>query len=270
MSFLLDALRKSEAQRRRGRTPDLQQQVTETPLEAEPSGRNALWLGLLAVLLLIIVALAAWLWTLQRGEVASQSTEDTAATAAPPPPVNRSAGDPLREASTPPLADEVTERAGPSTPLDRFIAPPVESIDTVADRDTDALARADAATSEPSAPDPATETQPPARERRPAIASPVEISPRQQADALAEAAEAEPPRRDAMAYWELPESVRAELPEMRISVQVYADEPAGRFVLMNGRRYTEGDEVGEGLRLEEIRREGSVFRYDIYRFIVER
>jgi general secretion pathway protein B len=73
-----------------------------------------------------------------------------------------------------------------------------------------------------------------------------------------------------ISYWELPDSIRADIPEIKFSVLVYANEPADRFVLSNGQRLKEGDSYQQGLVVEEIRREGVVFSYRLYRFLVER
>jgi general secretion pathway protein B len=73
-----------------------------------------------------------------------------------------------------------------------------------------------------------------------------------------------------ISYWELPDSVRADLPEIKFSVLVYAIKPDDRFVLMNGQRLGQGDTVQPGLVVKEIRRDGVVFNYRLYNFIVER
>lgn len=71
-------------------------------------------------------------------------------------------------------------------------------------------------------------------------------------------------------YWELPDAVRAEVPEIKFSVLVYASKSADRFVLINGQRLAEGDMVQSGLEVKEIRREGVVFSYRLYQFLIER
>jgi general secretion pathway protein B len=73
-----------------------------------------------------------------------------------------------------------------------------------------------------------------------------------------------------ISYWELPDAIRANVPEIKFSVLVYAIEPADRFVLVNGQRLVEGDSYGQGLVVEEIRLDGVVFSYRLYRFLVER
>lgn len=73
-----------------------------------------------------------------------------------------------------------------------------------------------------------------------------------------------------ISYWELPDAIRADVPEIKFSVLVYASHPEDRFVLINGQRLGEGDSSQPGLVVEEIRREGIVFSYKLYKFLVER
>lgn len=79
-----------------------------------------------------------------------------------------------------------------------------------------------------------------------------------------------PPSPPHIDYWDLPDNVRQQLPEFRINVLVYAEEPANRFILMGGFRLAEGDSAQEGLVLEEVLRDGAVFSYRRYRFLVHR
>ena len=57
---------------------------------------------------------------------------------------------------------------------------------------------------------------------------------------------------------DLPAGERNALPPLKVSMHVYADEPAQRFVIVDGRRHVEGDVVAEGLVVGEIRRDGVV------------
>lgn len=71
-------------------------------------------------------------------------------------------------------------------------------------------------------------------------------------------------------YWELPDAVRERVPEMKFTVLVYAKDPADRFVLIDGQRYRQGEAVQPELFVREIRRKGVVFKYRLYKFLVER
>jgi general secretion pathway protein B len=79
-----------------------------------------------------------------------------------------------------------------------------------------------------------------------------------------------PHKPEPIGYWELPDAVRSEVPEIKFSVLVYAKNPEDRFVLVNGQRLGEGDSVQSGLLVQEIRRDGVVFSYRLYQFLVER
>ncbi len=72
-----------------------------------------------------------------------------------------------------------------------------------------------------------------------------------------------------ISYWELPQSVRDDLPEIKISVLVYAKNSKDRFLLTNGQRMVEKDDMGDGLVLDKIQRDGAVFLYRKYRFFVK-
>jgi general secretion pathway protein B len=46
------------------------------------------------------------------------------------------------------------------------------------------------------------------------------------------------------------------LPALRVSMHVYADDPARRFAIVDGQRRREGETLQPGLTLLEIRRDG--------------
>ena len=79
----------------------------------------------------------------------------------------------------------------------------------------------------------------------------------------------EPHVAEPLSYWELPQGVRDNLPEIKITVLVYSDKPDDRFLLTNGQRMAEKDELQNGLVLDEIRRDGAIFLYRKYRFLVK-
>ncbi|WP_313914761.1 general secretion pathway protein GspB [Tahibacter sp.] len=71
-------------------------------------------------------------------------------------------------------------------------------------------------------------------------------------------------------YWQLPYNVRKELPDLKMSMHVYSATPAQRFVVLNGNRQVEGDELGGDVRVSEIRKDGVVLIFQGQRFIVPR
>jgi general secretion pathway protein B len=67
---------------------------------------------------------------------------------------------------------------------------------------------------------------------------------------------------------ELPPALRQKLPDFAFSVFLYTDEPDSRKVRVNGVMMKEGQYVADGLKLEEIIPEGVIFSYRNYRFRV--
>ena len=76
----------------------------------------------------------------------------------------------------------------------------------------------------------------------------------------------EPYVTEPISYWQMPQSVRDSLGELRVSVLVYSDNPQDRFLLINGQRLREQEELGDGLLLLEIQRDRAIFSYHSYRF----
>lgn len=66
----------------------------------------------------------------------------------------------------------------------------------------------------------------------------------------------------------LPASVKEDLPDINISVFVYSDDPSSRVVKINGQTVREGQELTDGLKVEKIVPEGIIFIYEDYRFRV--
>ena len=67
---------------------------------------------------------------------------------------------------------------------------------------------------------------------------------------------------------EFPEQFRRSVPPIHLDVHVYADKPAERFVLVDLKRYHEGDRLQSGVQLEKITEEGMILSYQGTRFRV--
>jgi general secretion pathway protein B len=261
MSFLLDALRKSEDQKRRGAVPTIHGDTGPAVRRSMP--RPALYALLVVVPILMVLA-----WYLWRGDDTRPDQVQAVTDPTPVTPVStsrqpeqwtteRGPGEPERSPAPPDAS---------RTPVERYEAPRVrtQGVETVAEpgeagppsgspEPQQASSSAGStgtsnAVAKPSAPEPA---------------APVVTAP--PADATTQA-----DMPGLISYWELPGSVREQIMELRISVMVFAELAADRFILMNGRRWVEGDEPQQGLRVEEIRREGVVFSFQRYRFLLSR
>jgi general secretion pathway protein B len=74
----------------------------------------------------------------------------------------------------------------------------------------------------------------------------------------------------AQPYAELSFAVRKSLPELRLSMHVYAAEAGQRFVILNNSRMIEGDKSPDEVTLREIRPDGVVLEFQGQRFFLPR
>jgi general secretion pathway protein B len=278
MSFLLEALKKSEEQQRRGEIPGIHSAILQ-----RPERRQYSWaLVVVVVLLLLVIAWLSW-----RNWVSGESGPDGTAAApvvavaepAPvpqaltqPQPQQRSEQPAVQQDRLPvvPRARSETEETGqsPRTPVEKF------------EGETASWAATPAATSSTSPPTDEAGGEVDTDDSRASLPAEDKIAQlTEQATALtpAPAADqqdpgqvAQPHRSEPVSLWQLPDSVRSDLPALRMSVLVYAERADDRFVLVNGERLKQGDELVAGLEVEEIRRDGVVFTYELYRFLLRR
>ncbi|MGA9573190.1 MAG: general secretion pathway protein GspB [Lysobacterales bacterium] len=253
MSILLEALRKSEKNQRSHETPtihtdDQSGTVSET-LQTAP----------LALLLAAALLISGWIVWKQYQPPAGSYQPPVTLTAARSHKVTKPVAEDKSvkvESPTPPVATPATQNR---TPVETYQAPKiVEEKTTAASIAATNPNSADVAPKETAVPGSAGTTNQPTQTTE--SKEPVENSQE----------EFHPGEPEPISYWELPDAVRAEVPEIKFSVLVYAADPADRFVLINGQRLGEGDSAKPGLLVKEIRRDGVVFSYRLYQFLVNR
>lgn len=251
MSILLDALKKSEAQRQLGETPTIHTSVD--PASAD-SGTVKPWLvGLLLLSVAIVLALF----------ITEQFDEPDLSILG------------YSEFGPTTRVDPVADAAGQAEPEAKDARTPVETLrpslaarptTTNRDRQTSAALRQSVSDYRP----PPQASQASQADRASAASAPMRAAAADtRATGTPDAAEDQkieaPPM---LTYWQLPQGIRDNMPDMKISVLVYAAKPEERFILMEGKRLREGDDAGGGLDLEEIRRDGAVFSYRKYTFLL--
>lgn len=220
MSFILDALRKSDAERQRGAAPGL-----ADVRYATHRARRSIWIPLLAVVLVANIGFMAWLWHDRPERVAAVDVKPVAVAS---PTVPAAAPEPAVRA----LAREATS-------VDPVVAPEVES---------------DLPPELPAAQ---------ASERQRAAASPSDTEPSRPASKII----SEP------ALLNIEQLIAAggmDLPPINLDLLVYNDTPSVRFVVINGRKYREGDRLTEGPTLESITADGVVLSNQGQRFTLNR
>lgn len=310
MSLLLDALRKSEAQRRAGETPSLDLGSGDVSLSGRSRARSGEWLGWLVVLAVVIgggAGLAWWQpWTslqsapTQAGgpAVANVPVSDVVAVAVsePEPAVTVSTerpaesaaavrAEPVPQEPAPSVrsnesmeAEAAQEQAASTGPGPDLETPTPAVVDEAPASEAPAAENrmAESRVPEVLAQDRGRVTAPSAAVADPAAATTAAGDPPEKAETITAplAGSATVPERDAsldgvIRPWELPQELRAEFPELRLTVHFYAARPADRFVLIDGERRGEGDSLGGGARIAEIRKRGLIVDFQRYRILIE-
>jgi general secretion pathway protein B len=247
MSYILDALRKAEAERDRGSVPGLHAQTSPASAE-DVSPRRAvpawMWAGAGGALMLF----AAMAWQLLGREAQAPRERVAAAPAAPLPA-------PVAPQAAPAPAPEPAPAPAPAPVPTPVPAAVLAALPTP----TPAPAPAPAAVR----PVPAPPALP--RESAPARRKP-ELPAQATAHAPADSASAAEGR--VYALNELPPDVRRELPTLNVGGSIYSDDAASRFLIINGRIFHENDKIQPNLTLEQIKLKAAVLKYKGYRYTI--
>lgn len=258
MSFILDALRKSEHERQRQTGPAR----VEVAVAAPKPKANRWATAALALLLVNLVAIGVLLLVKSRDQPATVATATEAVAPAAPDSRPASAPAPAAQASVtqtlpvaavqaPPLRPAAAEPvAGTRNPLEQEMStysPPMD------------YAAAAAAAAPPPGPPAVT----PARRGSVVYESLPEADPAAGYRPPPHTATAGLPRADDM-------TAGGAMPELRLELHVWSTKPQERFVFVNGRRYREGDTTADGATIEEITPDGVVMNARGNRFLLSR
>ena len=238
MSLILDALRKSEAERRRGQPPDL---FSAHPQPAVPA-RTVPHRWLVATGCALLAALAWGSWSLYAAHAPQRAPGSTVHEGIEEP-QPRSPPDVTAQASATTPAN-ARSSAALTPPLQRHtgdLAPTTRTATLAPDRSGPQLERITAEpVSEPPPPAPPIATNDPSP-------SPTDID----SQALRPAEPALP------TLASLDASARNALPPLRLSMHVWDAQASRRFAIIDGQRVAEGSRVGNSV-VAQIRRDGVV------------
>lgn len=267
MSIILDALRKSEAARRRNQAPELFAETHDRAPAMRARTRWPMW-KLVGFSALGVGALAIALWSMTRMTTTPSATENPANAANAVGVVNTESVD----ASVPNANADVGASAG-------ALAPPFEAPDASASAPTPPMplteaGRAPAVVQPLEHPADAPDTMPSAPSIAPTTAQPIAAPPKpattavasQNTVAVAPSVAAPPPAfrspgNDApMALGDLDAETRNQLPPLKLSMHMWHDAPAQRFVILDGQRLREGDVIGDVV-IERITRDGATLSW---------
>ena len=294
MSYILDALKKSEQERARGAIPDIKTVHQPRPVEYTKPSR---WpFIILIVLLLNAGGLGFWIYQ-QNMQPASSSSASIANTGTN---TDSSAGSESSEAivamTDTPVIDnqQSTRRSSGNTPpppqnqleqnLDNVMKAdnkqrvmptptenPAKSKTAATQKDKPSAAKPNVIFSD----EPLTVSENELKNAENiddvAVLSDVQIASERESTASEFSETMSEPMSEPMEdkiydIAELPESVKRQLPSISFAGHVYSSTQSQRSVMLNGKKMREGQEVTKGLLLEEITVEGVVLRSQGYRF----
>jgi general secretion pathway protein B len=285
MSFILDALKKSESDRQRQSGPALFEVKV-----APPKSRFPVWAIAIATLLVVNMIIVGWMLVRR-----SSRGEETTATNTPP--ASTSATAPAAGAAAPPAAS-VNNTSAPASPSVGAAAPPTAPPLNAAQPNT----APPGSTSPTSGPAPALAqgqssssqqgmgaAQPRMLEndrKEPTLAGnareagDANTEPAANPDDYAPAADPGAPlfkghvRRGTesglVLYQDAALTPGANLPQLRLDLHVYAAKPQDRFALINMHKMREGDSLQDGVRVEAITPDGVVMSHNGSKFLLPR
>ncbi len=234
MSYILEALKKAQAERALGSAPS----VHATPLHPvgapeRRAGAASLWIGLAVGL---VLAGAAWMvWRSSDGTAGTQTVSPGAA-----PSLSR---------------EPVPAQATPAQPIVKLAPMPEQPSKLAIEPEVRAAARAASAPAVMHASAPALARAP--------VAAPATANAAAPAIAAAPAPEENLPTARG-----LPEAIVRELPSVTIGGYVYSNNPADRLLLVDKVLRHEGEELAPGLILEKLLPKAAVMNYKGYRYRV--
>jgi general secretion pathway protein B len=229
MSYILDALKRADAERERGNVPGLHARQATTPPTPRGQGARRLVAGAALSVLILGGAVAVWL---SRAPVGDAVVAEIA---------------PTKSSAKTPVGDAVAPQAVVAThPPKIEVTPP----------------QAAAPAAAVSAAKPATD--PPAEPVRANAVANAAVTGKGQAPVAVTA----PARTVIPLLSELPEDTRRQIPVLAITGAVYSELPGQRMLLVNGQVLKQGSPSGADLTLEEIHASSSVFNFKGIRFRV--
>lgn len=279
MSYILEAIRRSEDERRKRLVPDVTTIHAVRPASAPRSSR---WLYGLVAGGGLALGLAGIVWLQAR-------------------PLDPSPAGPVAEAEAPPAPTGADDQAGDGTSAEQTViaaapprpeapppstSPPAPAAPARPAGD-DAMAASEAPPPPAKAAKPRTSRAPYSTPAASSPAPPPKLPARVAAlppgplinslpatgaavgggeAPLAGLASAAPEFVSAIALRDLPDPVRQSLPDIAISLHRYASSPEARQVRVNGRAVREGDTIGNDISVAEITRGGVVFAVGGQRF----
>lgn len=291
MSYILEALKKSERERQRGSVPDLH--TIQAVQEASPTKRRALWPLLACAVLLVNAAILLW-WSrpwspaspplggspivtpAPSNEIQPKAPAEVLPPVAAPTEAKREPSGPSASQPNRPLAPVPSPTPQKETPFparpeglaeepqpaihSRSVAPPLDLPEVPQVPPT--APKGNLAIQQPSPPPP---TPSPTISKQ-HIRIPVPDETEKENSPVA-GTSATALQHQVVSLAELPATVRDGLPGLAISLHRFAHDPSARLVSVDGQILRQGQKAKSGPMVEEITENGVIFQYQGYRFL---
>ncbi len=248
MSYILDALKRADAERGRGAVPGLHARQLTTPAARDTDNtRQRLWLAAAAATLMLGgIAAGLWFWPTPDGHARPAAVEAAMTRLPEPAPVAQSAAIPRPQSAPVPLPIPAHVPAPVPAPIPTPVPAPVPAWQaTVPARPAAASSRPVVTAAAPATPK----------------ATPLPL-PLEKASAPQAALAAIP------MLSELSEDLRRDIPKLIITGTVYSENPKQRLLLVNGQVLSEGSLAAPDVNVEEIGTKSAVFSFRGTRFRV--
>jgi general secretion pathway protein B len=263
MSYILDALRKSEQQRQAIQPDTVTDRLLINP--PQPKQKPTKWIIALVFCNVLVIAYFAWFFTQKApakpqysSKAADQRENQTLPTTSAKPlsPPTVTAQNKVAQAPNQALAKHIAPKS-PSPSIAQLLEEKKQAEKMLeSQRSTQQISPKKSVTVK--------KTLPTNNPTNPALrAEPYETIVQEKPAAL-------PPRKGTPDLNELPYDVRNSLPNLTINVFSYAQPPEDRFVIINMTKYKTGQLIKGLVTLKEIRPDGIVLQYGGTTFKVER
>jgi general secretion pathway protein B len=258
MSFILDALKKSEQERGLGQVPRID---TGLLVDEPPMARPSLWVALALLLAFLAVGLAIYALLRAQGQGPSVATPVVSAERSLPQSGASTLGTPATALDAPEQDDDGAAaglRYGPAplgaeAPRQRAAGSPVETVQSKP-------------LPPPTSKVPADVLEDIASFKDEVLGGRQEVQDR----GAPNPARSQAPANQDVRERRLPNAVIERLPAFLMTAHVYDPVPDERFVVINALRYNEGEQTREGLVVEQILPDGVLLAFEGHSFFQRR
>lgn len=242
MSYILDAIKKSDQQRQRGTTPTLQTQQATIEAPKQP----AIFIYSLLAVILITAGIAIGIMRPWQSDTVMPENINTVEK-----PFESNQSEQM------PAPQTGVSSSNTRSENSRLAQKPVKTIQTSLSSTPVTIAQQPAAIAK---------TVTPEKPALKAVAQQKEESLPVTEKPANPVVNSTPQEQKIMTIAELPPAIQQEIPKMAISVHVYSSKPKDRLVGINEHLLREGEDLLPGLRLEQITQEDMVFGYKGFHF----